>query len=308
MGDLTKPNVQTFDPTNPNVAPLQAQLAQFLQGTAGNDAWARSFETAETRNGADAMNASVGNTGDLVSMLMGQARGGTTNPFSELQFGNQFQEMQNPFGGLGATNQAQQQIVANLPVFSRALGEANRNMVNAAPSRFSGALAEQGADLNSRALQDFNLFTQQALMQGLGLQQQDQQTALNFMLGSRGLQQDAQNAANQSQLGARGLQQDAHFTAGQQGQQGIAQLLQALGMRGQQSQALGQFGLDRTASVMNPTLQLLLGAMGFAQPQGQEAVVGDSILGTIMGGIGTGLGGAAALGWRPFGRREQGEG
>jgi hypothetical protein len=117
-------------------------------------------------------------------------------------------------------------------------------------------------------------------------------------------------------LGARNLQQGAVNQTNQANLQGRQNQIQGAGVLGQlaanagnnpfqRAMGMGQFGLDATSSVINPTMQFLMGMMGFAQPQGQQAIVGQSPLGTVLGAAGTAAGVGNLLGWRPFGNGGQ---
>jgi len=177
------------------------------------------------------------------------------------------QPMQNPFGDLGAVNQAQNVVAANEPIFQRNLNQALASAANRAPSVQNSQFAQDGGGITTNALQDFNMMNQQALMQGLGLQQQGQQSALNFMLG-------ANQQAQQGALGAAGA---LGSLAGQAGQNPFQRLLGA-----------GQLGNTFTQGAINPTLQMLLGGMQFGRPAPMDTIVQQQ-----GGGLGSALGGIA---------------
>jgi hypothetical protein len=80
------------------------------------------------------------------------------------------------------------------------------------------------------------------------------------------LEAQARQNELQSRLGAAGM---LGTLAGQAGQ----------GMFGRTLQA-GQFGLQQTQQQIDPMLQLLLGGMQFAQPQGMDTIVGRNPLDT----------------------------
>lgn len=221
-------------------------------------------------------------------------------------------ELQNPFASMGAVNPGQQVVDAAQTKFNQNLQRANTQLSQAAPSRFSSAFTQQGIDLNASALNDFNLFAAQALQEGQALQNQQQQQALNFMLGARGLSQDFA-------LGARGLQQDAVNANMQAGQNAAAINNQfALGARGLQQDAasalqqfaLGARGLQQDAVSQNVNAQqnaqalqnqFQLGARGLQQDaaaQLQQFMLGarglqqsavDAQLGRFLQGQGLGF-------------------
>lgn len=169
--------------------------------------------------------------------------------FSELQFNNPFiQQAANPFSGMGQRNSGLDVIAAQTPIFQQQLREAQAGLANATPGRFSSAFADQSMDLSARALRDFNMFGAQALQQGQQQQLQEQQTALNFLLGSRGQAADAFGQQAQAQLGARGLQQDLQGQQAQLGlQAGMANqnaALQAAGLNQEGINAFNQSSLQ----------------------------------------------------------------
>lgn len=268
MGLSNEPQVTQVDPTNPQLKPLQGNISDFLGGL---------FQ-----------NPGQNPFGALTSPLQGLSTGGIqqflSQPSPEQQTLQQVQPalqamlngqpMQNPFGDLGAVNQAQNIISAMQPQFEQNLETSLGMAANRAPSVQNSAFGRDVGNITNRALQDFNLMSQQALMQGLGLQQQGQQSALNFMLG-------ANQQAQQGALGAGGL---LGQLAGQAGQNPFQRLLGA-----------GQLGNTFTQGAVNPTLQMLLGGMGFAQPQPLDTVVQEG-----GGGLGGFLGGLAGMGLGSF--------
>src|SRR5690606_1082416 len=183
-----------------------------------------------------------------------------SNAFMQQAGANPFTEVRDPFGALGGMGAGQAIVAAALPGFAQNLTQANTELARIAPGRFSSALAQQGTDLNRAALQDFNLFAQQALMQGLGLDSADRGQARNFLLGARGLQQGAVNDARQGMLGAANAQTQAAGTLG-----GLQQNAAQMGFNNQLGAA--QFGLQS----MNPALQLIMSALGYAGPGMNQA-------------------------------------
>lgn len=181
------------------------------------------------------------------------------NSFGELHVGranvgmNPFmQQMGNPFGQQGFENPGQNVLNAAQPLFEQNLRKAQGQLASSAPGRFSSAFVDQGQDLASQALQDFNLFSAQQMFQGEQLKAQQQAQAQQFMLGSRGLAQDAfgqqqganlqqQELAQSGQLQARGLAQDASLQGGAQNLQAqMANQNAALQAAGMQTDAISQ--------------------------------------------------------------------
>lgn len=256
MGLGTEPTTTTVDPTPAAIRPLQGQAAGFL-GSLFQQPGQSPFAA-------------------LTSPLQGQAVGNISNflnqPAPEITALNAVQPgltqlaaggLQNPFlpQGQEGFQQGQQLVGAAQPVFQQNLNEALTTLTQRAPSLRNTAFGGEAGGLAQQALQDFNLFQQQALQQGQALDLQAQQQALNFMLGGAG-----------QQIGA------AQALGGLAGQAGQAPFQRALGA--------GQFGAGLTQQAINPTLQLLLGGLGFAQPMGQETIVGPSPLQQTFGAIG----------------------
>jgi hypothetical protein len=297
MGDFNKPSVNMQDTTSPYLRGALQNPGQYLSGVNSNplamQAGAWMGNNTGQQGGSPEENALAMAMQYLPSMMR---QSGTPN---ELNFSNLFSELQNPHGDVGAMNPAFGALAAASPIFDRNMQSTLAKVNAAAPGRFSSALAQEGRDVGTQAMQDFNLFAQQALSQGIGQQIQQQTANQNFMLGARGLQQQAQQDVSGNQLQARGLYQQGQ----QNGQNNQLQAMQMLGQLASQAgngafnrnlQA-GQFGLQQQQQAVNPILQLL----GLANPQ--TPIVGQSPLGTIMGGLGTLLGGAGALGWNPLG-------
>lgn len=232
-----KPQTTTIDPNPKSVQPAQKGLADLLLGASKNPA----------------------GFGGLTSDLQRQATGGISQ-FLGQQSPEQsvFNNLQNPLmalvsqgmQGIGGFEQSQALVGAAQPIFAQNLQAALGSASNAAPGRFSTAHAAQGIGLGQKALQDFNLFQQQALQQGLGLDLQARQMAQSGILGAGGLL---------GQLGASA------------GQAPFNRMLQA-----------GEFGI----ASMNPTLQLLLGGLNFARPSPLETIVGPSKFQQVAGGVG----------------------
>jgi hypothetical protein len=159
--------------------------------------------------------------------------------------------------GIGGFEQSQKLVGAAQPIFQQNLQGALGQLSNAAPGRFSTAFAGQGGGLAQRALQDFNLFQQQATQQGLGLD-----------LQARGL-------AQQGVLGAGNLLGSLSAQAGQNPFQRLM--------------AAGQFGLQQQAAAQNPVLQLLLGGQQMFRPAPMDTAVGESPLSQGAGLVAAGL-------------------
>lgn len=186
-----------YDPTNPILKGLQTQQAGAL---------------SQLFNGSNPFSG-------LGSGLQRQATDAASAFLRQMSPENRTAELSNPYAQMGFTNPGQDVISAAQPGFQQNLRAANANLGAAAPNRFSSAFAREGIDLNSKALNDFNLFQAQALQQGQGLQLQQQQANQNFLLGARGLHQQGQNDFMQGLMGLLG--------AGNQEQSNIYGLLQS---------------------------------------------------------------------------------
>lgn len=151
-----------YDPTNPILRPLIGQQASALQGL---------------------FNGQQNPFGNLTSPLQQQTGGAIS------QYLNQ---MSPEMRGQGV-NPGQQVIDAARPQFDRNLMQANTQLANSIPGRFSSAFAGQSNDLNAKALQDFNMFQAQALQQGQQMQQQQRDGFQNFLLGAQGAGQAQTN-------------------------------------------------------------------------------------------------------------------
>lgn len=298
LNKVNKPRVDQFDPNVPSQRGAQATQADFLNNFIKNPSYGNAYTQSGLGQLAGQQMAGQIAVNDspeqqvfraLQPFLMNMAGGqGGQNPFSELQFGNQFTELADPFGGaaLGGLNAGQRVVEAGLPSQVIAMQEGINRTNMAAPGRFSSALAQQGRDVTTQSLNDYNMFVQQALMQGLGLDVQDRGQVRDFTQGARGLQQQAAQNTAQNQLGARGLQQEAALGFGQLGAQNQLGAMGLLGQLAAQSAnnpfqrmlQAGQFGQEQ----LNPALQILLGGMGYLKPQGMDTVVGKSPLDYMM--------------------------
>lgn len=272
MGQEAK--VSTFDPNQPWMVKHQTGYADML-----ND-WLNNPQHFLNTAGQAPTNFSSTMLGQLNPALMAFLNAKPiegTNPFQELQFMNEFKELQNPFPELGAVNQALSTLQAATPIFDRNLKQANTNLATTAPGRFSSAIAAEGSDLNSRALQDFNLFANEALQQGMQLQQQGQDSVLNFLLGARNLQQGAVGDTRDAQISARGLQQDAEFTNRAQNitsrQNTAGNALTASQVLAGLAQAATQAGIDLRNIDMNALIALMSTGAQFNKPSDRQAVV-----------------------------------
>lgn len=213
-----------------------------------------------------------------------------SNPFygQEVALQGPLGELRNPYGDIGAMNPAFGQLAAMTPIFDRNLSRANSELNNLAPGRFSSAFVQQGQDLASTALQDYNLFAQQALQQGQQLQLQQQQANQNFMLGARGIAQDALSQFNQSRIGARDVAQRGVLESNAQQLQAqstnAANALQARSLAQQAAGMSGQLGVDAfsaTASAQNAARQNQINAsLGFAGINAdQQSAMNQMLLG-----------------------------
>lgn len=284
MGSWNDPKIDQVDPTNPRVVGSVNAANVFSQNILNNPqafaAFLQSFGPGMEglRNAANANPEQA--TFDRISpLLMGKANRTFTNKFTELT---------NPFGDMGSVNQAQQQLLATSPIFARQHQDALARVNAAAPGRFSSALAQEGRDVTTEALQNFNAFAQNAIMQGLELQNRERQAALNFALGARQTQQGAENDVMQALLGADSNAINALLGLGNQaGMVGMNNFNRQLG--------LTNAGLQQQQNVLNPLIQLILGGLGFGQAGNQpmDTVVGPSTWQNIAS---LGQAGAAAYG------------
>lgn len=257
--------VSSFDPNPPVLQDLQQQQADFLQGIFSGD---NPFANMASPLQQQATGA--------ISQFLGQ-------PAPEQQV---FDQLSGDLAGLaqgGGVGAAQQVIGAAQPIFQQNLDFAQGQLQNAAPGRFSSAFVNQGIDLGSRALQDFNLFQQQALQQG-------QQTGLQAAgllgnLASQAGQQPFQRMLGAGQLGA------------QISQQQISPLLSIMqgglqfGHPAARQPIVGEGG----GVIEGDAGDVLTGALGGA---GTGAAIGSIVpgLGTAVGAIGGGLlGGLGSL-------------
>lgn len=188
------------------------------------------------------------------------------------QAGQAFETGQGFIQNMLGQNPGQGVVDALQAPFERNLQFALGNLRNTAPSVFNSAQALQGTDLSRQALDDFNLLGAQALQQGVNQQVQGLGT-----LGQLGA------GASQAGLGGLGALTQA---AGQAGQNPFSRLLGA-GQLGLQQAGLGeqsrqfnqQFDLaaqnQQFQQTVQPTLQLLLAAMGLAEPTALQTVVGS---------------------------------
>ena len=182
-------------------------------------------------------------------------------------------QLQQSLGGIFQQNPGQGVIDALTPIFDRNLSRGLGELRNTAPSVFNSGLGLEGTDLTARALQDFNLTAAQALQQGVGQQIQGGQL-LGSLAGQAG-----QNPFGRA-LGLAGLNSQTglglgnlslgNLQAGNQHQQAMTSLAQ------QQNQFANQFALAQNAQqfnqTVNPTLQLLLAALGMVGPTGFQTI------------------------------------
>lgn len=308
MSGFTKPQITSYNPTNPAVQNFQNQTAlPFLQSLFQNPAGMSSFFQAMGQtpvnlasNGAiaDAVNAGPG--GGVAQGALQQAQptlaalmgGGAARG---LNFSNGFSELQNPYGALGGINPALGTIAASAPGFDEQRQRALADLQTAAPNRFSGGFVREGTDAARKSLQDYNAFAAQALQQGITQQQASQQMGLNFALGARQLQQGAtqdtaqnqlQRASllNQSQLGGLGALGSLAQSASGENNNFLQFLLGA-----------GGLGLQQQQAAINPILQLMTSGLQYTQPQGTTPIVGNSPFQNLLG-LGQMAGSLAMLG------------
>lgn len=295
-GQLTPglaPNPGQFSPTQ---QPAGGAIGQTLAFNPELDAF-NSLKTAlgqgwgqQANTAFNAAGGLLGNTQGLMSQLQGM--GSTDYLGGDLTRSLSSQLQGNP--GQGVVNALQ-------PVFQQNLQNAFGQLNASSPSIFNSAQQLQGADLSRQALNDFNLTASQALMQGLG-QQQNAASILGQLLGTqRNSQMNALTSAGSLGQGAAqtmgGLGQAAGAGdisalqtllggAGQAGQGQFGRLMQAgqmaLGQE-QQAEQSRQFNQQYDLAAqqqqwqqfMGPTLQLLLAAMQMAEPTALQTVVGS---------------------------------
>lgn len=166
----------------------------------------------------------------------------------EMQTFNQANSLLGGSGGiLGSGGGGEGILKALQPRFQQNLQFGLNSLTNAVPSVRNSAAAIQGADLTSRALNDYNVLAAQALQQGQ-----------SNTLGGLGL------------LGQ---------LAGQAGSGQFNRNLQAGQLATQRDLGMGSLGLQAQQQqwnqTVNPTLQLLLAALGMAQPTAFQTVVGE---------------------------------
>lgn len=148
-------------------------------------------------------------------------------------------------GILGSGGGGQGVLNALQPLFQQNLRFGLNELTNRVPSVRNSGAAIEGADLTSRAMNDFNLMGAQAMQQG-----------------------------QQNTLGGLGM---LGQLAGQAGNGAFGRNLQAGQLATQRDLGLGSLGLQQQQQqwnqTVNPTLQLLLAAMGMATPTGYQTVV-----------------------------------
>lgn len=304
------PKIKQIDPNPAVVKPLQGQQTNFLDGIYRG---ANPFQSLTSplqqqavgqmgqflNQPAPEQKALTASQSNLNQQLGINPQTFGANPFqqqttgagpAQLQFGpaqlpdlsslqalatNLFQQLNNPYGGQGFTNPGQDVINAAQPVFQQNLEAANTQLANTAPGRFSSAFVNQGQDLASRALQDFNLFQAQQLQAGQQLQQQQQKQNLDFLLGARQLQQGAQSdslgiQAQLADLVQRGiLGRQELFQQGQVQSQGLAQ--ENLGRQDQFNLQARQNQQSAWATALQNQLAMMQNQQGAAGVMGQLA-------------------------------------
>lgn len=186
--------------------------------------------------------------------------------------------LQGPGGIFGSGGGGQGVMQALQPLFQQNLKFGLNALTNSVPSVQNSGAAIEGADVTSRALNDYNLLAAQALQQGqqntlggLGILGQLAGQAGNGQFG-RSMQADQLTAQNT--LGGLGL---LGQLAGQAGNGQFGRSLQAGQLATQRDLGYGNLGLQAQQQqwnqTVNPTLQLLLAAMGMATPTAYQTVV-----------------------------------
>lgn len=224
----------------------QAQVAQLLGQSGGGGFGTGVSAGGQTIQSGENMNPLAQGSGQFPT---GTQQGAGTGMIQRLLEQNPEQQAfgvaqdfltggQGGAGGLLGQSPGAGVIGAAEPVFQRNLDFALGRLRNQAPNVFGSGLALQGTDLAGQALQDFNLFSQQAAQQGIGQQLQGLST-LGQLAGPAG-----QNPFQRA-LGA--------------GQFGLAA----------REQAFNQ--------TVNPTIQMLMAAFQQASPTGfQTSAIGAS--------------------------------
>lgn len=160
---------------------------------------------------------------------------------------------------------------AATPVFLRNLAEAQTGLAASAPGRFGSAFLQQGTNLAQRALQDFNLFAQQATQQDL-----QNRIAAATALGT--LAQAAGQGPFQRALGAGGLGLEQARLGQQAGMFNIANLLGARQFDISNLLGAGQFDIANQLAAQQQAIQNRLGVqqdlmrilLALSQPTGQS--------------------------------------
>jgi hypothetical protein len=303
------PKIQQVDPNAGVVKPLQGTQSNFLQAVyQGNNPFS-SFGSPLQQQATNQMGqflnqpAPESKTLEAAAPALQHQLGGdpgqfAANPFAQMttsagpspaSFGktplpnyaaaegqmaaNPFGELQNPFAQMGQANPGQAVVNAAQPLFARNLQAAQTQLGSAAPGRFSSAFVDQGQDLASQALQDFNLFQAQQLQAGQAQQLAQQQAAQQFLLGARGLQQQATQDARAGLGQLLGLQQQGALGAQQLAQQGS---VDAQNLQLQNLQRQDQFNLGARELQQNAWSQSLAQQLGLMQSQqGAAGVLGQ---------------------------------
>ncbi len=228
MGFLTRPSINQVDPNTPTAQGVQSGFADLL---------------GELMGGFD-----VGSGGASDLQRMGtDAIGALLNANPEQQVLDQLSPgLMDIFG----RNTAEAVGEAAFPLFQRSLQEGIGTLASSAPSRFSTAFDQQGIGLGQRAIQDFNLLTQQAFQQNVGNQ-----------LGAAGLLGTLAGQAGEGAFG-RAATATQLGTAATQADPRLQLLLAGLGAfrPAQQDTVVGDSPLGAITNV--GTSLLTLGALG----------------------------------------------
>ena len=202
--------------------------------------------------------------GGIEQFLLGQFNGTGSNPFGNMTSDLQRQATGGMMQFMNA-NPEQQTLDMLSPGLMDIFGGGSADGIGeAALPVFERQLQASLGGLSSSAPGRFGTAFAN---QGIGLAQR---SAQDFAL----LQAQARQQEMGQRLGAAGL---LGTLSGQAGMNPFQRFLGA-----------GQMGMDQTNQQINPMLQLLLGGMGYARPQGMDTVVGPSMMDTLSSGALTG--------------------
>lgn len=244
-------------------APLIGAGASYLFNRIGGD-------KPSTQQVNPASQSMQGLQGGIEQFLMGQFNGTGANPFGGMTSDLQRQATGGMMQFLNANPEQQTLDMLSPGLMDIFGGGSAEGIGQAALPVFERQLQASLGGLSSSAPGRFGTAFAN---QGIGLAQR---SAQDFAL----LQAQARQQEMSQRLGAAGM---LGTLSGQAGMNPFQRFLGA-----------GQMGMDQTNQQINPMLQLLLGGMGYAKPQGMDTVVGPSTMDTLATGATTGM---AAYDW-----------